>query len=132
MSITRTLPRLVAIDVAKELTYSGRIFSGDEALSLGVVTRVAADPLAAARELATEIASRSPDAVQRAKRLYDTSWTSTAYDSLALEAELQRQLIGSPNQLAAVAAGFNRQPAEFTDPEPAGLIPPDRVDAIEA
>jgi enoyl-CoA hydratase/carnithine racemase len=121
MSITRTLPRLVSIDVAKELTYSGRILSGDEALSLGLVTRLAADPLAAARELAAEIASRSPDAVQRAKRLYDSSWTSTADASLALEAELQLQLIGSPNQLAAVAAGFNKQPAEFTDPEPAGL-----------
>src|SRR3984957_7225872 len=29
MSISRTLPRLVGIDVAKELTYTGRVFSGD-------------------------------------------------------------------------------------------------------
>ena len=64
MSITRTLPRLVGIDVAKELTYTGRMLSGDEACELGVVTRVADDPLAAARELAAEIASRSPDAVR--------------------------------------------------------------------
>ena len=28
MSITRTLPRLVGIDVAKELTFTGRVFSG--------------------------------------------------------------------------------------------------------
>jgi enoyl-CoA hydratase/carnithine racemase len=132
MSITRTLPRLVSIDVAKELTYSGRNFSGDEALTLGIVTRVAADPLAAARELAAEIASRSPDAVQRAKRLYDRSWTSTADESLALEAELQLQLIGSPNQLAAVAAGFNKTPGEFTDPEPTGLAPLDQAGTIEA
>ncbi len=128
MSITRTLPRLVPIDIAKELTYSGRIFTGEEALSLGVVTRVAADPLAAAQDLAAEIASRSPDAVQRAKRLFDTSWTSDPRASLALEAELQLQLIGSPNQLAAVAAGFNKQPAEFTDPPPAGLAPLDPGD----
>jgi enoyl-CoA hydratase/carnithine racemase len=131
MAITRTLPRLVSIDVAKELTYSGRIFSGDEALALGLVTRVTDDPLAAARELATEIASRSPDAVRRAKTLYDRSWRSTAADSLALEAELQLQLIGSPNQLAAVAAGFNREPAEFTDPEPAGLAPLDQTGVTE-
>ena len=31
MSITRTLPRLVGIDVAKELTYTARVFSGEEA-----------------------------------------------------------------------------------------------------
>src|SRR6201997_5595130 len=62
MGITQTLPRLVSIDVAKELTFSGRVFDGAEAARLGVVTRVADDPLAAARELAAEIAQRSPDA----------------------------------------------------------------------
>lgn len=116
MSITRTLPRLVGIDVAKELTYTARVFSGEEALRLGVVTRLADDPLAAARELATEIAGRSPDAVRAAKRLFEEAWDRPAEETLALEAELQLQLIGSPNQLAAVTAGFTKQPAEFTDP----------------
>ena len=78
MSITRTLPRLVAIDVAKELTFTGRVFDGLEAHRLGVVTRVAPDPLAAARELAAEIAARSPDAVRAAKRLYEEAWTGPA------------------------------------------------------
>ncbi len=116
MSITRTLPRLVGIDVAKELTFTGRVFEGDEAARLGVVTRLSDDPLAAARELAAEIAGRSPDAVRAAKRLYDESWTGDAQRTLALEAELQLALIGSPNQLAAVAAGFSKEPAEFADP----------------
>jgi enoyl-CoA hydratase/carnithine racemase len=116
MAITRTLPRLVPIDVAKELTFTGRIFGGAEADRLGVVTRLADDPLGAARELAAEIASRSPDAVRGAKRLYDASWTGPAAETLALEAELQLSLIGSPNQLAAVAAGFTKEPAEFIDP----------------
>jgi enoyl-CoA hydratase/carnithine racemase len=116
MSITRTLPRLVGIDVAKELTYTGRVFSGSEADSLGVVTRLADDPLAAARELAMEIASKSPDAVRGAKRLFDESWTGSAEETLQLEASTQLRLIGSPNQLAAVAAGVTKQPAEFVDP----------------
>ncbi|MFZ1994740.1 MAG: crotonase/enoyl-CoA hydratase family protein [Solirubrobacteraceae bacterium] len=116
MSITRTLPRLVGIDVAKELTFTGRVFDGAEAARLGVVTRVADDPLAAARELANQIAGRSPDAVRAAKRLYDESWTGDAQRTLALEAELALGLIGSPNQLAAVAAGFASEPAEFVDP----------------
>jgi enoyl-CoA hydratase/carnithine racemase len=119
MSITRTLPRLVSIDIAKELTFTGRVFSGTEARALGVVTRVEDDPLAAAQTLAAEIASRSPDAIRGAKRLYDESWTGSPSETLALEAEIQRRLIGSPNQLAAVAAGMTKQPAEFTDPEPA-------------
>jgi enoyl-CoA hydratase/carnithine racemase len=116
MSITRTLPRLVGIDVAKELTYTGRMFTGTEARELGVVTRVSDEPLTAARQLAGEIAAKSPDAIRGAKRLYDQSWTGSAQETLALEAKLQLALIGSPNQLAAVSAGVAKQPAEFVDP----------------
>src|SRR5947209_6820596 len=116
MSITRTLPRLVGIDVAKELTYTARVFSGEEGARLGVVTHVADDPLAAARELAREIASRSPDAIRSAKRLFEESWTGPPEETLRLEAELQLRLIGSPNQLAAVVAGMKREEPEFEDP----------------
>ena len=116
MGITRSLPRLVGIDVAKELTFTARRIDGNEAAALGVVTRTADDPHAAAQELAAEIAGRSPDAVRGAKRLFDESWTGTAADTLALEEQIQRTLMGSPNQLAAVMAGMSKQPAEFTDP----------------
>ncbi|HET8978413.1 MAG TPA: crotonase/enoyl-CoA hydratase family protein [Solirubrobacteraceae bacterium] len=116
MSITRTLPRLVAIDVAKELTFTGRVFDAGEGERLGVITRLAEDPLAAAHALAAEIAGRSPDAIRSAKRLYDESWTGTGPQTLALEAELQLALVGSPNQLAAVTAGFTKEPADFVDP----------------
>src|SRR3954447_25834982 len=116
MGITSTLPRLVSIDVAKELTYTARAMSGAEAEELGLVTHTADDPLAAARALAAEIADRSPDAVRAAKRLYDASWNAPVEEGLRLETELQVGLIGSPNQLAAVQAGMARQPAEFTDP----------------
>jgi enoyl-CoA hydratase/carnithine racemase len=116
MSITRTLPRLVPIDVAKELTYTGRVFDASEALSLGVVTRVSDDPLADARSLASDIASRSPDAIRSAKRLFDEAWTGTPAETLSLEASLQLELIGSPNQIAAVTAGFTKEPAQFVDP----------------
>jgi enoyl-CoA hydratase/carnithine racemase len=117
MSITRTLPRLVGIDVAKELTYTARVFSGEEAARLGVVTHLADDPLTAAHELASEIAGRSPDAIRRAKRLFEESWTGTPEETLRMEAQLQLELIGSPNQLAAVVAGMKRDEPEFEDPE---------------
>jgi enoyl-CoA hydratase/carnithine racemase len=115
MSLTQTLPRLVGADVAKELTLTGRILSGNEALALGVVTHVANDPLSAAEELAAEIAGKSPDAVRGVKRLLDQTWNRPPVEGLALEAEIQRRLIGSPNQLAAVTAGLTKQPAQFTD-----------------
>lgn len=125
MGITSNLPRLVRSDVAKELTYTGRIVSGAEAADYGLVTRVADDPLAAAHELAREIADRSPDAVRAAKRLLDETWHGPADEALVRETDLQRPLIGSPNQVAAVTAGMTKQPGEFEDPLPlAHTAPP--------
>ncbi|MCW2990098.1 MAG: enoyl-CoA hydratase/carnithine racemase [Solirubrobacterales bacterium] len=116
MGITHTLTRLVALDVAKELTFTARRVSGEEAAALGLVTRVAEDPLAAAQELAAEIAAKSPDAVRAAKQLYEETWPAPAGNALELETELQRGLMGSPNQMAAVVAGMKGEPAEFSDP----------------
>jgi enoyl-CoA hydratase/carnithine racemase len=117
MGITQTLPRLLPIDVAKELTFTGRIVSGSEAFELGLVTRAADDPLAAAMSLAEEIAQKSPDAVRAAKRLYDHTWVSDdAAAALVLESELQTGLIGKPNQIAAVVAGMSGERPVFVDP----------------
>lgn len=118
MGITQTLPRLVGIDVAKELTYTGRIFCGEEAAGLGVVTRVEGDPAAAVADLATEIAARSPDAVRAAKRLFNDAWAMAPDSALLLESELQTALIGGINQVAAITAGVTGEPAEFVDPNP--------------
>ena len=118
MAITQTLPRLVGIDVAKELTFTGRVFSGTEARALGLVTRTSEEPLATALALANEIAYRSPDAVRAAKRLYDETWTSSdASAALVLETELQSSLIGGANQVEAVAAGADNRVPEFTLPQ---------------
>jgi enoyl-CoA hydratase/carnithine racemase len=118
MAITRTLPRLVGIDVAKELAFTGRMLSGVEARDLGLVTHVADDPFAAARELAAEIAGRSPDAVRGMKRLFNEAWTGSAEQTLRLEADIQLGLLGTPNQLESVRAGLAKEPAQFTDPSP--------------
>ena len=115
MSISQTLRDVVPLDVAKELTFTGRILSGVDAQELGLVTRVADDPHAAAMSLAREIAGKSPDAVRAAKRLYETSWHADARAGLELEASLQTQLIGSPNQVEAVKANFGKRDPRFTD-----------------
>jgi enoyl-CoA hydratase/carnithine racemase len=117
MGITQTLPRLIGVDVAKELTFTGRIVSGSDASALGLVTRTDADPLAAALALAEEIAQKSPDAVRAAKRLYDETWESDdAAQALNRESELQVGLIGKPNQIAAVVAGMSGEKPVFVDP----------------
>jgi enoyl-CoA hydratase/carnithine racemase len=115
MSLTQTLRDLVPLDVAKELTFTGRILSGLEARELGLVTRVSDDPLAAALALAEEIAGKSPDAIRAAKQLLEASWHADERVGLELEAELQRDLIGSPNQVEAIKANFENRMPVFTD-----------------
>ena len=118
MAFTQSLPRLVGIDVAKELTFTGRILSGAEADALGLVTRTAPDPFASALHLADQLAERSPDAVRAAKRLFDETWGDTdVAAALALETDLQIDLYGKPNQVEAVAAGVAKRVPCFTDPD---------------
>ncbi len=116
MAITQTLPRVVRKDVAKELMFTGRRVSGEEAVDIGLVTRTEQDPLAAARALAADIATRSPHAIRSGKRLLDETWCAPAETALLLESELQTALLGSPNQIAAVTAGMADEPAVFEDP----------------
>jgi enoyl-CoA hydratase/carnithine racemase len=115
MSLTQTLRDLVPLDVAKELTFTGRILSGEEAHALGLVTHVVDDPLAAALELAREIAGKSPDAIRAGKRLLEESWHADERTGLELESKLQTQLIGSPNQVEAVKANFENRAPQFAD-----------------
>ena len=117
MSITQTLLRLVRPDVAKELTFTGRIVGAPEALSMGLLTHVATDPVEAAKRCAQQIATRSPQAIRLTKHLYDEAPLLNAAEALALETELQLQLLGTPNQLAAIQARMLRKTATFRDPE---------------
>ncbi|MEZ4333371.1 MAG: crotonase/enoyl-CoA hydratase family protein [Myxococcota bacterium] len=117
VGITQTLRDVVRLDVAKELVFTGRIVQAEEALALGLVTRVSNDPLAHATALAQEIASKSPDAIRLGKRLLDASWHADEATGLALEAKLQGRLIGSPNQLEAIRANFEKRAPKFEDPD---------------
>lgn len=114
MTGTWMLPRLVGLDVAKELTFTGRMVSGTEAVDLGLATRVSDDPLAAATELAAEIAAKSPDAVRAAKRLLNQSGSVPIAQQFADERTEIGRLIGSPNQVEAVMAGFEDRAPNFS------------------
>ena len=106
---------LAGSDVIRELAMTGRIFSGAEALTYGFATGVHADPLAAARSAAKEIAARSPDAVRAIKRLLNAANDSDAAAILLAELKEQGALIGSPNQIEAVRAGMEGRPGRFAD-----------------
>lgn len=109
MSASVTLRELVRADVAKELTWTGRIVQGEEAAALGLVTKTAIDyesAMAEAERLAKLILERSPDAVARAKRLYQETWVADEATCLQTETDLQRQLLAGWNQIAASSRNF--------------------------
>jgi enoyl-CoA hydratase/carnithine racemase len=107
------LTQLVRSDIARELTFTGRIVSGAEAQALGLATRVSDDPLADARAMARQIAASSPDAIRAAKRLMNTASPVDAARVLVAEAFEQQRLIGSANQREAVQAGMENRAAVF-------------------
>lgn len=106
---------LVRSDVLRELIYTNREFSGEEAQALGLVTQLNSDPLAAATELANEIANRNPEAIRAAKRLHDVMDNESTDDILMAESVEQDQVIRKPNQVEAVMAGMQKRAANFTD-----------------
>lgn len=116
MTGTWVLPRLVGIDVAKELTFTARMVEAEEALRIGLTTHVADDPLTAAKELAAEIAAKSPDAVRAAKRLLNQTGAVSIAEQYAAERREIGALIGSPNQVEAAMAGLEKRTPVFTDP----------------
>ncbi|MFZ6002498.1 MAG: crotonase/enoyl-CoA hydratase family protein [Actinomycetota bacterium] len=114
MTGTAMLPKLVGLDVAKELTFTGRMVSGEEAVALGLATRLAEDPRGAALELASELATKSPDALREGKRLLNLSGTRPIAEQFADERATMASLIGSPNQVEATMAYFEKRPPKFT------------------
>jgi len=107
------LRELVPLDVAKELTMTGRVLSGSAAHELGLVTHVSDDPLAHATALATEIAARSPDSVAASKFLLQRAWGASEGAALAHERRYQRRVVGRPNQKKALAVSQKRGPAQL-------------------
>jgi enoyl-CoA hydratase/carnithine racemase len=112
MGGTMLMKTLTRPDVIRELTYSARMFNADEALALGLLTRIAEEPRAAAMALAEEIAGRSPAAIRAAKRLFNAS---DALDEEALLRESVEQILlfHGEDHREAVAANVERRAPNF-------------------
>src|SRR4030088_2963316 len=114
MAGTPILASLVRDDILRELTYTGRIFSAQEAMSYGLATRICDDPRAAAFEVAREIAGKSPDAIRAAKRMLNNLSVDPGPALLADSVE-QMKLMGSANQREAVRANIDKRAPRFAD-----------------
>lgn len=114
MSGMVTLSRLTRIDIAQELTMTGRQFSAEEALGYGLISKLADDPVAEALALAERIAQQSPDAIAAAKYLFKKTWKADTWRALLWERWVQARLLGRKNQKIAMQNGL----AKGKDPKP--------------
>ncbi|WP_166300309.1 crotonase/enoyl-CoA hydratase family protein [Bradyrhizobium sp. 2S1] len=114
MAGTQLMRHLAREDVVRELTYTARVFSAEEALGYGFATRIAERPREAALETARAIADRSPDAIRAAKRLLNLAADSDAATGLAAETAEQALLLGAPNHIEAVRANLGRRPPQWS------------------
>lgn len=106
---------LIRDDFLRELTYTNREFSGEEAHAFGLATHVDADPLARATAIAATIADRNPHAIRGAKRLANSMPDKSTNDLLMEESLEQHKLMRTRNQMEAVMAGMEKRKARYED-----------------
>jgi len=83
-------PRLVGHAKAAEILLTGRTFSADEALAMGLINKISTDELAAAMEFANEIAEQPPEAVINTKALLKSGSHEALNQVMRAEGELFR------------------------------------------
>ena len=116
MTGTHMLRRLVPLDVAKELTWTGRMVSGTDAVRLGLATQLSDDPRGDALALAAQLAASNPYAIRGAKQLLNQSGLVSQEQQFKDESRVMGSLIGSPNQVEVVASYFEKRSPVFADP----------------
>ena len=105
MGGTQLMRHLAREDIVRELTYTGRVFSGTEAFEYGFATRITQTPVESAHETARDIAAKSPQAMRALKRLLNNAVVADPRAGLIDETIEQQALVGSPGQIAVVRAG---------------------------
>jgi enoyl-CoA hydratase/carnithine racemase len=88
---------------------------GEEAVRLGLATKLSDNPREDALAMAREIAGKNPAAVRGAKRMLNNFGIANLADAFDDERKTIGSLIGSPNQVEAVKAFFEKRDPVFAD-----------------
>ena len=113
--LTHTLPRLIGVQKAALLMYTGRRLNAEQALAWGLVDEVveASDLRAAARRLADEIAEAAPLAVVATRATLRQGLFDAFRDQVRHESEEQTKLLATADAREGVAAVAERRPGRF-------------------
>jgi enoyl-CoA hydratase/carnithine racemase len=113
---TQRLARLVGAGRAMELIFTANPIGAEEALRIGLVTRVLpqADLLPKALELAETIASRAPRSVRHAREAIHRGLQVPLSEALRIEQSLADPLRGCEDNVEALAAAREKRPPRWT------------------
>ncbi len=103
---TQRLPRLIGRGKAKELIYTGRRVSAQEALEIGLVNKVC-EPgalLDESRKMAAEMCLAGPLALEQAKKAINCGLETDLHTGIAIETDAYRVLIPTEDRLEGLAA----------------------------
>jgi len=112
---TQRLSRLVGPARAKDLIFTGRTITAAEALDMGLVEYVvpAAEVLAFARKIASQIADKSISAVAKAKSAIDRGLDLTLEEGLKLESEEFSSCFSHPDQREGMRAFLEKRKPRY-------------------
>lgn len=112
---TQRLPRLVGVAKAKELIFTGKIISADEAEKIGLVNMVVDSEalMEAAWAMANEIASKSQITVQVAKQVVSQGAETDLATGMMLEKLGQSFVFGTEDHLEGICAFLEKRSPDF-------------------
>jgi enoyl-CoA hydratase/carnithine racemase len=112
---TQRLPRLIGVTKAKELILTGRRIGAEEALDMGLVSKVVprSSLMEEARSLAQEIAANSPLALAYAKAAVDLAPETTIEQGLRYETAVIRATLSSEDYKIGLAAFAEKRTPAF-------------------
>jgi enoyl-CoA hydratase/carnithine racemase len=113
---TQTLPRLIGKPLAKELMWTGRRLSAQEALNLRIVNHVAekGKAIEKAREVAAKIAANSPLSAMFCKQAIERGMNATLQEGMNIEADSFFSLAFSTDKEEGLAAFRDKRDPNFT------------------
>jgi enoyl-CoA hydratase len=115
MAGTYTTPRIVGMAKACEVIFTGKLYSGEEAFSLGLVNRVVPPEqvMAEATSLAREIAANAPIAIRLAKKALYKDDADLLEAAIEIESEYQAYTWTTADAKEGVTAMTEKRTPKF-------------------
>ena len=110
------MPRLIGVQKAMKLLYTGDVLSAEEALQIGYVDQLVdvSELAATAQELAQRIAKNSPFSHKRIKSLVYEGLGAEVGDHMARHTQAMAECFASADHKEGVASFLERREAKFT------------------